>query len=223
MNNSICQVKYLALSFGFDIDSKSLHACFMAQRSDRSVKVIRSKRFDNRVSGFKSLLEWLAESKHRCGVDLPLQLVMESTGVYHEGVLEVLYEAGYEVSVQAAGRVKQYLRSIGQISKTDKLDARGIAQMGIERSLRAYKPYSKSCLAIRSLLRYRRTLVTRKTQLLNQQHAYGWSNYVPKKVLSLLKQDIKRIKQQIKQVEQEVQRHYKKDTKLYQHLQPIVD
>jgi len=47
------------------------------------------------------------------------------------------------VCLELAKRVKKYLEVIGQKSKTDKLDGKGIAQMACERKFKSWKPNSK--------------------------------------------------------------------------------
>jgi len=49
-------------------------------------------------------------------------------------------------------RVKRYLQSIGQYSKTDKLDSKGIARMACERKFPRWKPGSKHIRELKKVL-----------------------------------------------------------------------
>lgn len=71
--------------------------------------------------------------------DLSVRYVMESTGVYHESIAWFLVQKDLAVSVILPNKAKHYLKSIGNKSKNDKIDARGLAQMGLDRTADAAK------------------------------------------------------------------------------------
>ena len=58
----------------------------------------------------------------------PAWIVLESTGGYESLVLGELYAAGLPVSRVNPGRVREFAKSIGQLAKTDNLDARLLAK-----------------------------------------------------------------------------------------------
>lgn len=58
----------------------------------------------------------------------PTLIVLESTGGLERGVLIELNRAGLAVAMVNPGRVREYAKSIGQLAKTDKLDARLLAR-----------------------------------------------------------------------------------------------
>jgi transposase len=60
----------------------------------------------------------------------PVLIVIESTGGLERGVLSALTQAGLAVALINPGRVREYAKSIGQLAKTDKLDARLLARFG---------------------------------------------------------------------------------------------
>jgi transposase len=57
-------------------------------------------------------------------------VVIESTGCYSQLAANLLAAAGYRVAVVQPGRIKHYARSQGLLAKTDRIDARIIAQFG---------------------------------------------------------------------------------------------
>lgn len=81
-----------------------------------------TKQFANSADGFHLLQAWLRSlsiaSVHAC---------LEATGSYGEAVAHFLHQAGHQVSVVNPGRIKGYARSKMQRNKTDKADARLIA------------------------------------------------------------------------------------------------
>ena len=84
-----------------------------------------SGQFANSAKGFKALKKWL--KFHGIADVTELHVCMEATGVYSEGIATYLYEAGYAVSVVNPARVKNYGASKLRRNKTDKADARLIA------------------------------------------------------------------------------------------------
>lgn len=64
----------------------------------------------------------------RLGQLEPTWIVLESTGGYESLVLGELYAAGLPVSRVNPGRVREFAKSIGQLAKTDNLDARLLAK-----------------------------------------------------------------------------------------------
>lgn len=57
----------------------------------------------------------------------PDLIVMEATGGFEKEVTRTLSQAGFAVVVTNARRVRAFARSIGQLAKTDKIDARVLA------------------------------------------------------------------------------------------------
>jgi len=117
----------LKYSLGIDVDSKELEANLSVIDDKQEVKVVSSRKFPNTLSGFKKLVAWI--KKHHKEKQVRLVVVMEASGVYHENCSLYLYRAGYYVSIILANRANKYLEMRGYKSKTDKLDAKGLAQM----------------------------------------------------------------------------------------------
>src|SRR4051794_609595 len=64
--------------------------------------------------------------------------VIEPTGRYSLSVARQAQEAGREVLLAPPCKAKAYLNSLQSRAKTDKLDAKGLAQFGLSRPLRPY-------------------------------------------------------------------------------------
>jgi len=60
----------------------------------------------------------------------PALIVAESTGGLETPLVAELYAAGLPVAVVHPGRVREFARSLGQLAKTDRLDARLLARFG---------------------------------------------------------------------------------------------
>jgi transposase len=83
----------------------------------------------NDPTGFETLLEKLA--MHQIAL-----IVMEATGGLEAAAAAVLQVAGYAVAVVNPRQARDFARAMGQLAKTDRIDARILAQLGevIERS-----------------------------------------------------------------------------------------
>ena len=94
----------------------------------------KHKVFDNNLTGFASLHGWLLQY----GVT-ELHACMEATGVYWEDVAEYLANLGYVVSVVNPLQIKAFGASRLVRTKTDKVDAKLIAEFCKENRPEAWK------------------------------------------------------------------------------------
>src|SRR5262249_11534552 len=82
----------------------------------------RNKVFANNASGFCALSAWLTQhapgSVHAC---------VEATGVYWEAVAQYVADAGHTVSVINPALSRAHAQSMGLRDKTDRVDARVLA------------------------------------------------------------------------------------------------
>jgi transposase len=101
---------------GIDVSKKTLDVFACGQ----------SARFARDDSGLASLIYWIKEACH----DHRIQVIIEPTGGYELLVLEALSAHGIEWARTHPRRVRQYAKATGQEAKTDKIDARLLAQFG---------------------------------------------------------------------------------------------
>lgn len=134
---------------GLDVCSQRLDVCFKEQDQDGNRKIKGTRSFDNNASGFKSYLDWCNKRKKDCD----LIHLMEATGVYHEDLCYYLHHRGEKVSVEMPGRVKYFIKSLNLKTKTDKMEAKAIAEMGLSCKVGLWEPPSKDFKALRDLSR----------------------------------------------------------------------
>jgi len=96
--------------------------------------------------------------------------LLEATGVYYENFALALSKAGFYVSVVLPSKSKKYIESLGLKSKTDKIEARGLAQMAAEQSLDQWQPLSEF-FTLRGMIQQLESLQKAKTSLSNQLYA----------------------------------------------------
>lgn len=157
-----------------------------------------SGQFDNSQSGFKQLDKWLkkrqVEQLHAC---------MEATGSYGEALTYFLHEQGYQVSVVNPKIIKHYGQSKMQRNKTDKLDARLIAQYCQRESPRLWQPPSEAERTLKALTRRLEALTADRTREKNRLTA----STHPTIVKESIEESIAFYTQQMEKLEAQIQDH----------------
>jgi len=150
-------IKY---SVGNDIGYKDFRSCIVIIDDKQQIKVKASRKFDNSPSGYKDYKDWY--TKNHKDKSVPMHFCMEATGVYHEELAYFIHGEGHRVSILLANHSKKYLESIGIKSKNDKIDAKGLAQMGAERALKQWDPPVEFYANLRNLTLLKNDDVFRK-------------------------------------------------------------
>jgi transposase len=210
-------IKY---SLGIDISMKVFHACLSVIDNQQQIKVKASRKFTNNVAGFKELYDWI--KKHYKQQDIPLHIIMEATGVYYEQCALYLYKKGFTVIVVLPNKAKKYLQATGLKSKNDKIDAKGLAQMGAEKKLDPWQPMDDFYYTLRSLTRHHESLQNIKTNINNQLHADNAGMYANKQVGKQLKTLIETIDKQIVEIEKSIEDHIASDSAAQQKVNGII-
>lgn len=199
------------LSIGLDISKDTFNACLIFRDASGRVSTLSNKEFGNRKGGFDALLNWVRRLTPKGYAQTPQIFVMEATGVYYENLAFHLDDQGVEVSVQLASNVKHFGKSYNTKSKTDKIDAYILAQMGIERSLARWEKPQDFWRQLRTICRERVALIEEKTAVSNQLHALESAFEANPKSIERLKQRLEFMKQQIKEIEQQMRDMVKTD------------
>ena len=132
---------------GIDVSKAKLDCMWL--RDPVSLKV-KSKGLPNTVAGYQALLVWLTK---QTGEAAPaLHCVMEATGIYHEGLAYALHEAGVQVSVVNPALMRDYAKSLGVRTKTDKQDSLVIARYGATQPLRLWQPEPPEVRRLKALI-----------------------------------------------------------------------
>ena len=125
----------------------------------------RSKVVPNTSDGFGTLSGWLkkhgADRVHAC---------MEATGTYYEAAAEFLADAGHTVSVVNPAQIKAFGAASMIRTKTDRKDARLIAQFCTEKRPPAWVPPPETLRELRALVVRRDALEAMRTQERNRKH-----------------------------------------------------
>jgi transposase len=100
-------------------------------------------------------------------------VILEATGGYEQALVEALHKAALRVSVVPPGRVRDHARSLGQLAKTDRIDAAIIssyAESAKPQPDRAPTPTEKE---LSELCRRRQQLIELRTRDKNRDHRHS--------------------------------------------------
>jgi len=207
---------------GIDVDKRTIKVCLMYRASDLSKKVKGSKTLSNSLAGFKDLTRWLEKRVKDKNIDL--SLVMEATGVYHEPLSYYLNQQKKDVHIVLPLKSKRYLQSLGLRSKTDKIDARGLAMMGCEQNLDLWKPASKQMLKLRSVTRQIEALKCSKTSFSNQLEGAKHTVIIDQSVIKSIEKMMTQLDKEIIKLEKSVKKTVESDellSKKYELFKPL--
>lgn len=152
--------------------------------------------FENSAKGYRLLDGWLRSLRvgrvHAC---------LEASGPYGEGLAEFLDAKGHAVSVVNPLRIKAYAASDLKRNKSDRADARTIAEFCLAKDPPAWHPLPPEVKRLRDLSRRIETL----EGILAAEH--NRLDAAPREVRPSLKRVIRALESEIKGLEQEVRRH----------------
>ena len=141
-------------TIGVDI-SKSHLDVFDAERRE-------AKRFENSISGFRAFEKWLGKLEI-------IRVVYEPTGPYHLNFEERFCDKLPLVKVNPL-QARRFAEACGTRAKTDALDARGLARMGVALELEPDIPVAKTTRILKDLQVARVALIKERTRLNNRAH-----------------------------------------------------
>ena len=115
---------------------------------------LKVHRFSNTIAGIRRLIRLLQDRED-------VRIVVEATGGYEEAVLAACAEAGLWIARVNPRQARHFARAIGQLAKTDNLDARMLAEMvqAFHARLRAHVPLAPWQAELRGWLRRRHQII----------------------------------------------------------------
>ena len=132
---------------GVDVSKAKLDCLWL---KDSQTLKVKTKVLANTAEGHRHLVAWVEQ---QTGVPLAdCCFVMEATGVYHEALAYHLHDAGARVCVVNPAHVRNFAKSLGSRSKTDKKDSMVLARFGLSHTPRAWQPEAPEIRTLRALL-----------------------------------------------------------------------
>lgn len=211
--------KIVKQSVGIDISKNSFTACICSLNENGENSFVSPKEFINDKKGFEQFFKWV--NKNSSG-EAPIKYVMEATGVYHEFLAVYLHKNKSIVSVVLANRVKYYAKALNVKTKTDSVDSRTIARMGVEHQIDTWQPPVDAYIQLRSLTRHLDDLKIQKQASQNHLEALDHSEFDSKFVRKSYEQIIKTMEKQIVLCESQIQKIVECDTELADRIRKLV-
>lgn len=151
--------------------------------------------YKNGKDGFKQICKGLPDN---CCV------VMEATGSYHHLIASYLYESGVPVSIVNPLSVKRFIQMKLRKIKTDKSDAKLIAEYGREQQPKLWEPAPDYIMMCRMIQRTISQYVKHQTALKNKLHSLESKGISKGVLVRSLKLNIKNLVSGIKKLEEEI-------------------
>jgi transposase len=170
-NTSSSQAQPFCLyAVGIDVSLEKLDFN-ISTSNGTSITVLGTGKCDNTPKGFEKILE-TTKARLKTNDLSGVRFIAEVTGVYQETLVDFLYNKSLNVYVVQPNKAKNFGKGIGQRTKTDKVDAKMLAQYGLTNLSEApWKPFDPSYLLIKRLTRLRESTTVRMTAMKNQMHA----------------------------------------------------
>jgi transposase len=176
---------------GLDVAKGKADVCLLLPDGRRQEECFESSR-----PGYEKLLAWL--ERHRA--DRMVHAGLESTGPYSRPWCQLLHAAGHTVSLLNPARPKAFAQACGQRNKTDRVDARVMAQFVAERHPSPWTPPTPEREELKELMRRREDLLG-----LIQAEKNRVESALCKSVRDSLARTIKALEKELGRVEDEVE------------------
>ncbi|MEW8078593.1 MAG: IS110 family transposase, partial [Candidatus Thiodiazotropha endolucinida] len=147
---------------------------------------------DNTTEGIRAALNRIARYQVS-------RLVVEATGRYEFDLIYAAYERGIPVVIAKPLAVRQFAHATGQLAKTDKIDARVIAEYAATVKPRIRSKMSENIRNLKDLLVRRRQLMGMRTKELNRQGIMGKG-----RLAASYRRHLKHLDQEIAWVDQQI-------------------
>lgn len=170
---------------GIDVSKDRLDVAIMGEKQEKQ---------------FSNTKECIAQLVKRM-VDLQPELILvEATGGYQRAVVDALFHVGLSVAVVNPARVRQFARASGLLAKTDKLDARVLAEFGRKMQPRRYEGKTEAEKQLSALLVRRKQLEEMLKAEQNRLRTISPSlRGSVERIIAMLKEEKKRIDEQIQE------------------------
>lgn len=158
--------------------------------------------FPNTAKGIKKLLAVIISSQ-------PTLIVVEATGGLQNAIVNALGEQALPVAVVPPKRVRDFARAIGQLAKTDKLDAELLASYGEKCEPPARPVPNEHQQMLKSLSARREQLIRIRTAEMSRMHSAPNAH-----IQKYIKKTITYLEKQIAEIEDEISTLIKSDPDL---------
>jgi transposase len=150
----------------------------------------KDRQLANNPKGFKALLRSIEVAK------APVRVICEASGAYHQALVACLHKHQVHVSVINPRQVRDFARAKGLLAKTDKIDARVLADYAVAINPSPTEPLPEYWEQLRDLVDRRENL---KTMIVAEKNRLATATSA--QIKKLIKSHLRQLQLQIKQVE----------------------
>ena len=187
---------------GIDVGKMNLDCAWLRDLDQDKPK---RKKVENSPQGFKSMLTWAQDVSGLAASEL--SFMVEPTGIYHEFLVQFLYQRQATIYLVNPSRVRKFADGMGILSKNDLIDADMLTRYGLQnRKLLPYQPVEQGVSDLKSLLNRLDTLERDLRRELNRQEKisksstiHRWEKQSMQRTVRYLETEIKRFKKHISQ------------------------
>ena len=187
---------------GVDVSSEVLDVCVAPS--------FASRQFSNSRAGIRALTGWLVRRSSKQS----LHLVVEPTSTFHELLVHALIDRGIRYTLINPARTAMFARMQGKRAKTDRVDARLLAEMGQRERPRPTQAPTQAQQELKTLRRHREWLEGEARAVKNRLGAARRSPSTPKTVLDSLERTHKELSDEAKAIDKAVERYLGTDEDL---------
>lgn len=208
---------------GIDVSKAKIDCAWL--RDTQTLK-LKSKVLPNTADGHQALLQW---AEKNTGHDLQdIRFICEATGVYHEALAYALHAGGADVVVMNPAHVREYAKSLGSLTKTDKKDSLVLARYGATQICRPWQPEPAEVRQLKALLS-RLDALEQDLQRENNRLEKATVQSASPKVIDSIEAMITHIQAEIERLKRELDDHIdghpqlRNDSKLLQSIPGVGD
>lgn len=198
---------------GIDIAKDKFDAAILADSEGKQA----TKQFRRTIDGFAKLQDWLRQR----GLQ-EAHVGMEATSCYWQDLAVSLHEQGWAVSVINPAQIKAYAKARGLRNKSDRVDAKVIAEFLQAQKPALWSPPSPERLRLQHLVRRQRQL--REFQGQENNRLQQTSDPT---IAQSIRSSLTWVESQLNELQREIRKHVKshpklaRDCKLLQSIQGI--
>lgn len=194
--------KIVKQSVGIDCAKDELDVCFGQQNEHWQIVHKATTRFKNNKQGFGQLVRWSLKLADK---SVPINFVIEATGVYHERVTHHLNDAQLRISVVLPNKARHFAQTLSVRTVNDKESSKMLATLGLEKQLDAWQKPEPIFNMLKQLTREREQLMKEATMCKNMLHAESHTAFPLKSAIQRMNKRITMLEKQCAEIETEIE------------------
>ena len=152
----------------------------------------QTRRFDNQPDGWEALWAWIGRRR-------TLLVCLEATGGYEQPLVTFLHGRGVPVAVVNPRQIRDFARALGQLAKTDAIDARVIAMFAARMGPTVTPATGKNRAKLKALTVRRRQVQEMITREKNRR-----GQVLDPAIREMVDQALAMYQQQLRQIEEQI-------------------